>query len=107
MHDHPYWIGNGKCNDETNNEGCSYDGGDCCGPYVDTRYCTECICYSHNSEGNCDGPQELISNGFCNDETNNADCNYDGGECCGDCTNTDHCLNCVCFADSPIDPYCK
>ena len=45
MHDHPYWIGNGKCNDETNNEGCSYDGGDCCGPNVDTQYCTECICY--------------------------------------------------------------
>ena len=25
----------------------------------------------------------LVGNGFCNDETNNADCNYDGGECCG------------------------
>ena len=45
MSDHPYKIGNGYCNDETNNEGCSYDGGDCCGPNVDTTYCIECICY--------------------------------------------------------------
>ena len=21
--------------------------------------------------------------------------------------NTDHCSNCVCYAESPIDPYCK
>ena len=25
----------------------------------------------------------LVGNGFCNDETNIADCNYDGGDCCG------------------------
>jgi hypothetical protein len=24
----------------------------------------------------------LIGNGFCNDEINNADCYYDGGDCC-------------------------
>ena len=24
----------------------------------------------------------MVSNGFCNDETNNPDCNYDGGDCC-------------------------
>ena len=23
----------------------------------------------------------LIGNGFCNDETNNADCEFDGGDC--------------------------
>ena len=27
-----------------NNMNCSYDGGDCCGPYVDTTYCSECQC---------------------------------------------------------------
>ena len=26
---------------------------------------------------------ELVGNGHCNDETNNADCIYDGGDCCG------------------------
>ena len=46
MFEHPHLIGDGYCMDETNNEGCSYDGGDCCGPnYVNTQYCTECICY--------------------------------------------------------------
>ena len=64
--------------------------------------CADCICYSQS----CDGPQELISDGFCNDETNNVDCNFDGGDCCGGCANTDYCLDCVCFAESPIDPYC-
>ena len=23
---------------------CSYDGGDCCGPSVNTHYCTDCQC---------------------------------------------------------------
>ena len=27
-----------------NNMNCSYDGGDCCGPDVDTTYCSECQC---------------------------------------------------------------
>ena len=45
MYEHPYYIGNGICQDELNNEGCSYDGGDCCGPNVVTTYCIECICY--------------------------------------------------------------
>ena len=26
---------------------------------------------------------ELVGNGHCNDETNNAECIYDGGDCCG------------------------
>ena len=31
----------------------------------------------------CAVPLELIANGFCNDEANNAECLYDGGDCCG------------------------
>ena len=23
---------------------CDYDGGDCCGPYVNTAYCEKCLC---------------------------------------------------------------
>ena len=30
----------------------------------------------------------LVGNGFCNDETNIADCNYDGGDCCAMNANT-------------------
>ena len=38
---------------------------------------------------------ELVDNGHCNDEANNADCIYDGGDCCG-CANTDQCSDCLC-----------
>ena len=51
----------------------------------------------------------LIGNGICNDETNNAECNFDGGDCCGECINTDHCVECVCHAGSAptLDLSCK
>ena len=45
----PSWIGDGYCNDETNIEGCDYDGGDCCGSNVVKRSCELCIC--HNDTG--------------------------------------------------------
>ena len=32
------------CDDVNNNEACSFDGGDCCGPNVNTDWCTECLC---------------------------------------------------------------
>ena len=33
------WIGDGYCDDVTNNEECQWDGGDCCGDNVNTQYC--------------------------------------------------------------------
>ena len=36
--------GNGFCNDVNNNEGCEYDGGDCCGSNVATTHCIKCQC---------------------------------------------------------------
>ena len=41
-------------------------------------YCTFCVCHL-----DCDAPIELIGNGVCDDEANNADCKYDGGDCSG------------------------
>ena len=41
---------------------------------------------------------ELFGNGICNDETNIAECGYDGGDCCGNCVVTEHCENCACLA---------
>ena len=38
-------IGDGFCNDETNNFDCNYDGGDCC-VNVDKTICSECNCIS-------------------------------------------------------------
>ena len=46
----------------------------------------------------CPVPIELIGNGFCNDEANNAGCNFDNGDCCGTCVNVDYCLVCECLS---------
>lgn len=74
---------------------------------MNTDDCTECVCYE--DWNNCATPLDLIGNGICNDESNNADCFYDGGDCCGVCTNTDSCSECVCHegAAPAIDLSCK
>ena len=43
--DNPSWIGDGWCDDETNNEDCDFDGGDCCLDEIFADYCIECLCY--------------------------------------------------------------
>ena len=57
----------------------------------------------------CPGPLELIYDGVCNDEVNNAGCNFDGGDCCGACINTDLCSACVCHTEAAtaMDLLCK
>ena len=57
----------------------------------------------------CNGPLELIDNDVCNDEVNNAGCNFDGGDCCGACINTNICSACVCHAEAATasDLSCK
>ena len=47
--------------------------------------------------------------GYCHDETNIPECNFDWGDCCGECINTDHCVECVCHAASAptLDLSCK
>ena len=101
-------IGDGYCNDETNNADCNYDGGDCCKSNVYSQHCTECICYFQE---NClAGVHPLVGNGDCNDETNNEDCNYDGGDCCltnndgyyYSFLNKDHCSECLCLGGGII-----
>ena len=42
------WIFDGYCDDINNKMECTYDGGDCCGPNVNTQYCTECSCLDTN-----------------------------------------------------------
>ena len=74
-------VRNGFCNDETNIAACGYDGGDCCGPNVNTDHCVECAC--HFIENCAAGVHPLVGNGFCDEETNNIECNYDAGDCCG------------------------
>ena len=51
----------------------------------------------------------MIGNGYCNDESNNPECVYDGGDCCGSCMNTDHCSECACRDENApiLDLSCK
>ena len=40
-----------------------------------------------------------IGDGYCDDSNNNADCSYDGGDCCGANVNTQWCTECLCLED--------
>ena len=121
-------VGDGFCNDETNNPDCNYDGGDCCGSCVVTEHCWECQCLggvygielsspsigdglcndeTNNPDCNYDGGDcctsaYLIANGICNDETNNPYCSYDGGDCCLLSSNTNQCSQCECSTSGVI-----
>ena len=89
-------IGDGFCNDKTNNANCNYDGGDCCGYNINTDFCSDCKCYVN--ETCLAGTHPLVGDGFCHDKTNNANCNYDGGDCCGDsCVLNNQCSQCACL----------
>ena len=92
-------MGNGFCNNETNNPDCNYDGGDCCATNVNTNTCSECACLL--IETCAAGYHPLVGNGFCNDETNIAGC-YDGGDCCLMNVNTESCSDCNCLASGVI-----
>ena len=48
----PNYKGDGICDDENNNEGCDFDGGDCCIPNVNKDFCTECKCLEEGMEYN-------------------------------------------------------
>ena len=92
----PLMVGDGFCNDKTNNPDCNFDGGDCCGSCVNTEHCSECQCLG-GVTGN-DILNAFIGDGYCQDEINIADCMYDGLDCCGTDVNTDHCLECSCHS---------
>ena len=41
----------------------------------------------------------MIGDGYCYDATNNEECHFDGGDCCGSNVNTQFCTECICFED--------
>ena len=47
----PSWRGDNYCDDGNNNEGCGYDGGDCCGSNANKTYCQKCQCLDPNNKG--------------------------------------------------------
>merc|ERR1712222_9368 len=90
----PQYKGDGNCDDENNNCGCKFDGGDCCngsvqGGSVKKSYCKECKCKDpkypddskHACKEKCTAP-EYIGDGNCDDENNNCGCGFDKGDCC-------------------------
>ena len=45
----------------------------------------------------CTGPIDYIGDNFCDDVTNNEECQWDGGDCCLDTVLTDYCDDCACL----------
>ena len=75
------FVGDGVCNDETNNDECNYDSGDCCRYDITSEHCTECTCF-HQDTCLAGVTHAFVGDGVCNNETNNDECDYDGGDCC-------------------------
>ena len=108
-------IGDGWCDMKNNNEGCRFDGGDCC---VCARASNEssfsscadpgAVCYNPTAvtiQSSCiNGNIEWIGDGVCDAVNNNKGCLYDGGDCCM-CTCTDGQIwRCGYFGFSFVDP---
>ena len=50
-----------------------------------------------------------MNDGYCNDETNIPECNYDGWDCCFN-VNSDLCSECICYCPNlelPGDGFCN
>ena len=70
----------------------------------------DCECNGkHSNDEQVNNP--FVADAVCQDENNNAGCNFDGGDCCGNCANSNYgknyCSECICHAESPINSICK
>merc|ERR1712151_406231 len=110
------YKGDGNCDDGNNNEGCDYDGGDCCektakNNKVKTQFCTECKCLDPNGQDTaapkCKN-EKYKGDGNCDDGNNNGGCEFDGGDCCaqslGGAVNKKYCTVCKCLDPNPKAP---
>merc|ERR1712187_52686 len=101
----PLYKGDGVCDDDNNNKGCDYDGGDCCpnsvnGGKVNKKYCKQCKCKDTTKPSTCGSPL-YKGDGNCDDDNNNKGCDYDGGDCCaksvkGGYVQKNYCKECKC-----------
>ena len=114
------WKGDGLCDDQNNVEECEWDGGDCCGPFVNLYYCTACQCLDPNPNVtcNCQSPGSInpecvgsemcvctygYTGKFCDQCIEGYQCTNDGtGEVLDNCTS---CVNsaAICHANA----YCN
>ena len=71
------WKGDKTCDDDNNNAGCAWDGGDCCGAN-NYKHCKKCACRdctfaaksdacTKNIKGKCNLP-DYVGDGVCDDE---------------------------------------
>ena len=91
------YVGDGSCDDGVNIPECNYDNGDCCLPNPLTMYCTLCLCKSYDYHGEiCRNDITQIGDGLCDDATNVQECDFDGGDCCGNDVSTELCEICTC-----------
>ena len=93
-------VGDGYCNDETNNLHCNFDGGDCCYSCVITKFCTHCLCLAEEFGKDVNNP--LLGDGYCHDLNDNVNCNFDHGDCCLSNLNTSYCSECSCSVNGII-----
>merc|ERR1712212_357054 len=90
----PTWFADDQCDDINNIAACYWDGGDCCNNDKPdwNKWCTDCQCLDPSVVGGgttlpkCELPDwaslDWIADKYCDDVTNNAACNWDGGDCC-------------------------
>jgi len=100
------WIADNYCDDINNNPECEFDGGDCCqeDPAEGwNNYCEECECLDA-PEPTTEAPMECAipqwaGDSFCDDENNNPECGFDGGDCCDNTGDSwdNYCSLCECL----------
>ena len=74
---YPNLVGDGYCNDESNNIHCAFDRGDCCySKLAMNEFCSDCQCLTGEFIEEINHP--LIGDGYCHDKANNASYTYDG-----------------------------
>ena len=120
----PNYKGDGFCDDINNVAGCDWDDGDCCGTSVATDYCNDCECLDCTfslAVGDCVdyvasdcAKPKFVGDGYCDDDNNNAGCDWDNGDCCGASNIYQYCDDCACLdcqyeaqGDDCVDEFTK
>ena len=108
-------IGDGWCDVQNNNEGCRFDGGDCCdcaraSNESSFSLCADpgAACYNPPAvtvQSSCiNGTIDFIGDGVCHADNNNKGCLYDGGDCCMCTCNNGQFGHCGYFGFPCVDP---
>ena len=77
------------------------DGSDCCGYSITSieHGSDWCTCFKHQETCLAGVTHAFVGDGVCNDETNIAECEYDGGDCC---PNPERVANSICNDENNV-----